>query len=79
MNFVVNELYYVSSRYIAKEVQDEHYKNYTNLFKDAFPEWSGVPLTPEQSVTAMMTTVSKLTSADSGKFITHVGDTKTWL
>ena len=69
----------IYSLYVAKEVQDEHYKHYTNLFKEAFPEWSGVPMTPEQSVTAMMKTVSKLTSADSGKFIAHTGDTKTWL
>lgn len=63
----------------AKEVQDEYYGNYIERFKKAYPEWSGVPLTTEQSVALMLETVSKLTSVDSGKFLTQYGDTKTWL
>ncbi|KAK7680201.1 hypothetical protein QCA50_016710 [Cerrena zonata] len=62
-----------------KEVQDEYYRNYAKRFVEAYPDWSGVPLTPKQSVAAMLDTVSKLTVKDSGKFISHNGENEPWL
>ncbi|KAK7680200.1 hypothetical protein QCA50_016709 [Cerrena zonata] len=62
-----------------QEVQDELYGNYAKLFAEAYPEWSGTPLTPEQSVAAVLDTVSKLTVKDSGKFMSHNGDNETWI
>ena len=64
---------------LAKEVQEAAYGNLVKQLKVAYPEWSGVFLLPEESVTFMLDVVSKLTAKDSGACLSHHGDTKTWL
>lgn len=64
-----------SCLYIAKDF----YEKQGTLFKEAYPDCSGVPMTIEESIAAMLDTVSKLTAADSGKYLTHHGDTTRWL
>lgn len=40
-------------------------------FKAAYPEWSGVPLEPSESVHLMLNILDKVTPEDTGKFISH--------
>ena len=47
-------------------------------FKAAFPDWEGQPLTPLQSVTAVLNVVSTLTAQDSGACLSHNGGTDNW-
>ena len=65
--------------YIAEEVQKEMFGEYVARFQAGYPEWDGKPLTPEQSVTAILDVASRLTTKDSGACLTHHGDTKNWL
>ncbi|KAK7680210.1 hypothetical protein QCA50_016719 [Cerrena zonata] len=62
-----------------KEVQDAVYGKLIKDFRAGCPDWNGVFMLPDESVAAMLDTISKLTSKDSGAFITHRGDTKDWL
>ncbi|KAK7679989.1 hypothetical protein QCA50_016935 [Cerrena zonata] len=63
----------------ANDVQKATYSKLIEQFQAGYPDWDGKILTPEESVTAMLETVSKLTVKDSGAFISHYGDTKNWL
>ena len=65
--------------YTAEEVQREIFGGYIKRFQTGYPGWDGIPQTPEQSVTAMLNVVSKLTAKDSGACLSHHGDTKSWL
>jgi len=47
-------------------------------FKHAAPGWDGKPLTPEQSVSAMLKVIDGLTIKDSGAFLSQYGN-KEWL
>jgi len=47
-------------------------------FKKAAPEWNGQPLAPHESVKSMLEVISRLTSVDSGAFVSHLGN-KQWL
>ena len=49
------------------------------MFQSGYPDWHGKILTPEKSVTAMLDVISKLSTKDSGAFLSHHGDTKNWL
>lgn len=40
-------------------------------FKTAYPDWSGVPLEPSESVHLMLGVLDKVTPEDTGKFISH--------
>lgn len=40
-------------------------------FKATYPDWSGVPLEPSESVNLMLNILDKVTPEDSGKFISH--------
>ena len=55
------------------------YEDYFGMFKKAYPEWTGVPRTPNESVAVMMDTISKLTTAESGRFYSQNGDEVTWI
>lgn len=65
--------------HLAKEEQEAAYGKIIKDFTAGYPDWSGVLMLPEESVTAMLDTISKLTPKDSGAFTTHRGDTKDWL
>ena len=67
----------VLGHFIAKEVQDEVYGRIVKDFKAGYPE-KEVLTTPEESVTAMLGTIAKLTKKDSGAFLAQHGDTN-WL
>ncbi len=47
-------------------------------FQIGYPNWNGVPLTPEESVSAMLKIFKGLTIKDTGAFVSHKGD-KEWL
>lgn len=64
---------------LAVEAQEDTYAKITEQFKAGYPDWDGKILTPEESVTAMLDTVSRLTAEDSGAFISHHGSTQSWL
>lgn len=62
----------------AEEVQKEALGPFITKFQAAYPTFDGNALTPEQSVTAQLDVISKLTAKDSGAFLTHHGDTTSW-
>lgn len=39
--------------------------------KKVYPDWSGVPMEPFESVALMLGIVDKMTQEDNGKFISH--------
>ncbi|TCD63794.1 hypothetical protein EIP91_004945 [Steccherinum ochraceum] len=47
-------------------------------FKRAVPEWNGIPITPEQSVTSMLAVIGNLTKEQNGSFLSHKGNEE-WL
>jgi hypothetical protein len=47
-------------------------------FKNAFPDWSGMPITPQESVKLMLEVIEKVTSANTGGFVSQFGN-KQWL
>ncbi|KAK7688565.1 hypothetical protein QCA50_008103 [Cerrena zonata] len=57
---------------------DDEFTRLLQRIKAVAPQWNGIPLTPKQSVTAMLTTISKLTAKDSGMFLSHNGDNENW-
>ncbi|KAK7680206.1 hypothetical protein QCA50_016715 [Cerrena zonata] len=61
------------------EVQKGLSSLYVNKFRAAYPDWDGTLLTPDQSVTAMLDVVSRLTAKDTGAFLSHRGESKNWL
>lgn len=62
----------------AEEVQKEAFRPLLAKLQAAYPSFDGNALTPEQSVTAQLDVISKLTAKDSGAFLTHHGDTTSW-
>lgn len=40
-------------------------------FKSLYPDWSGVPMEPPESVHLMLGIIDKVTPADTGKCISH--------
>ncbi|KAK7680205.1 hypothetical protein QCA50_016714 [Cerrena zonata] len=64
---------------LPEEVQKEIFGLYIERFQAGYPEWDGKLITPEESVTAMLNVVSKLTANDSGKSLSQHGDSKKWL
>ncbi|KAI0790852.1 NAD(P)-binding protein [Abortiporus biennis] len=65
----------------VKPPTPEELENYMKMIvacKKFYPDWIGVPLTPEQSVGYMLDVFEKVTAADSGAFLSHWGN-KQWL
>ncbi|KAL4249679.1 NAD(P)-binding domain superfamily protein [Abortiporus biennis] len=56
----------------------ENIKKTIATFKKQYPDWSGVPLTADQSVGYMLDVIKKVTAADTGAFLSHWGN-KQWL
>lgn len=50
----------------------------TKTFQVGYPNWNGVPLSPEESVNMMLSVVDNLELKDSGAFLSHKGN-KEWL
>ncbi|KAI5480679.1 short-chain dehydrogenases/reductase [Pseudohyphozyma bogoriensis] len=48
-------------------------------FHKAEPQFTGMPISPEESVNAILTVLSNATLADSGKLLSHHGSTTQWL
>lgn len=63
----------------AIDAQKDTYAKITEQFKAGYPDWDGKILTPDESVTAMLYTLSRLTVEDSGAFVSHCGSTQKWL
>ena len=53
-------------------------KNILGDMKAAVPTWSGIPLTPAESVVLQLEVIHKVGPADSGAFLSHFGN-KQWL
>ncbi|KAI0918896.1 hypothetical protein AcV5_001958 [Taiwanofungus camphoratus] len=60
------------------EEQLQGFQQMVALFKKAAPLWDGNPISPEQSVTAMLKVIDHATIEDTGAFISHFGN-KEWL
>ncbi|KAI0091370.1 hypothetical protein BDY19DRAFT_935381 [Irpex rosettiformis] len=56
----------------------EAYAHMVKTFQIGYPNWNGVPITPEESVSAMLNVLKGLTINDTGAFISHKGN-KEWL
>ncbi|KAI0695680.1 NAD(P)-binding protein [Cerioporus squamosus] len=56
----------------------EGYKAMVGMFQKYAPDWDGVPLTPETSVSMMRDVIAKAGPKDTGAFISHHGD-QNWL
>ncbi|KAK6340001.1 hypothetical protein TWF730_001777 [Orbilia blumenaviensis] len=70
----------VSPGLVRTQTQDwapQFYENITKVFQKNKPSFDG-PLSPEDSVSMMLETVSKLTFKDTGRFMSHHGN-KDWL
>lgn len=65
--------------HVAHDAQIATYAKIIEQFQAAYPDWDGKVLSPEESVAAMLETVSKLTAKDSGAFISHHGNKEDWL
>lgn len=47
-------------------------------FQIGYPDWNGLPISPEESVKMMLNVFDKLELKDSGAFVSHKGN-KEWL
>ncbi|RPD58256.1 short-chain dehydrogenases/reductase [Lentinus tigrinus ALCF2SS1-7] len=56
----------------------EGFKAMVKQFQKYAPDWDGVPLTPETSVTLMRDVIAKAGPKDTGAFVSHFGNQK-WL
>lgn len=63
--------------YPAQQVQGV-YNQIVETMQFGYPDWAGQMSTPEESVAAMLDTISKSTTKDSGEVVSHLGD-KVWL
>ncbi|KAI0806302.1 hypothetical protein BC629DRAFT_1590701 [Irpex lacteus] len=54
------------------------FSHVVKTFKIGYPNWNGLPITPEESVSAMLNVFKGLTIKDTGAFISHKGN-KEWL
>ena len=63
----------------AETGPSEIFGSFMNRLKAEFPDWNAAHATPEQSVTAMLGVISKLTAKDSGACLSHKGDTENWV
>ena len=62
----------------AEELKYEVFAPYVERLKALFPEWNGRAQTPEESVTEMLNSVAKMSTKDTGVFVSHHGD-ENWL
>ena len=67
-----------SYRPTAEELKYEVFAPYVERLKALFPEWNGRAQTPEESVTEMLNSVAKMSTKDTGVFVSHHGD-ENWL
>ena len=49
-----------------------------DLLKATYPDWSGVPLRPRQSVDLMLSVIDRATPKESGGSVSQYGD-KHWI
>lgn len=62
----------------ATQKEEEYFLAFSKMLKGLYPDWEGVPLTPERSVKHMLDVIAKAERKDSGAFISHFGN-KQWV
>lgn len=63
---------------IATPEELKGFEHMVKTFQIGYPDWDGVPISPEYSVKSMLDVFDKLELKDSGAFISHKGN-KEWL
>ncbi len=72
----VSILFLIATLATPEDIQA--FSHVVKTFKIGYPNWNGLPITPEELVSAMLNVFKGLTIKDTGAFISHKGN-KEWL
>ena len=61
---------------VTLEEQPAILQDFFPKFKKYIPDWSGEPMTPDESVKLMLDVIHRMGPADSGAFLSHWGNKK---